>query len=181
MFSRSGNYNTDLAKAFNCPIIHVNGDHPELAYKAGQFAVKYRNKFAKDIVIDLVCFRKYGHNELDDPSFTNPLMYKKISGRKSVPDLYEEKLVNEEKVVEKSEIKAEAVRFRSVLDESLNKVLNNTYKLEDRNTFLRKQWANMSVASFTERTTWDTGCDMGLLKYVGVKSVSYPKDFVSLN
>jgi 2-oxoglutarate dehydrogenase complex dehydrogenase (E1) component-like enzyme len=54
---RSGQYNTDLAKAVNCPIIHVNGDYPELAYKAGQLAVKYRNLFAKDILVDITCFR----------------------------------------------------------------------------------------------------------------------------
>ena len=93
-------------------------------------------------MVDLVCFRKYGHNELDDPSFTNPVMYKKINSRQSVPDLYQEKLVNEEKLLDKSEIKAETAQFKSVLDESLAKVNNNTYTLEERNTFLQKQWSH---------------------------------------
>lgn len=149
-----------------------------MAYKAGQFAAKYRNKFGKDVVVDLVCFRKFGHNELDDPSFTNPLMYKLINSRQSVPDNYQQKIVEHEKLVEKSALDSEVANFRGVLDKSLEKVLNGSYKIEPRNVYLNKQWSSMTIASQKERTKWNTGCNLDLLKYVGVKSVSYPEDFV---
>lgn len=138
----------------------------------------YRNKFGKDVVVDIVCFRKYGHNELDDPSFTNPLMYKKINARASVPDLYKNKLVDQEGVANKDEVQADAAKFKSVLEEALEQVNKGTYSFEDRNTYLRKNWSNMNVASSKERTFWSTGCNLDLLKYIGVKSVSYPSDFV---
>ena len=140
--------------------------------------MKYRNKFAKDIVVDLVCFRKYGHNELDDPSFTNPLMYKLINARDSVPNNYEKTLVDEEKLVDKKQLSKEIGKFRSKLDDSLNNVLNGTYKIEPRNTYLNKKWSIMNLASNKERTSWNTGCNIDLLKYIGAKSVNYPKDFV---
>ena len=149
-----------------------------MAYKVGELAVKYRNKFAKDIVVDLVCFRKYGHNELDDPSFTNPVMYSKISARLSVPDLYERKLVDQEKLVQKEELDKELLDFKSCLNESLQKVLNDNYKIEERNTYLNKgEWSKMQVASCTDRTAWSTGCDANFLKYIGVRSVAVPSEF----
>ena len=77
----------------------------------------------------MVCFRKYGHNELDDPSFTNPLMYKIINARQSVPNNYQDKLVNEEKIIEKEKLDAEINQFKAVLDDSLNQVVNSTYKM----------------------------------------------------
>lgn len=174
---RSGKFNTDLAKAFNCPIIHVNGDEPELAYKAGKFAVDYRAKFGKDVVVDIVCFRKYGHNELDDPSFTNPLMYKKIGARVSVPDLYTSQQLADV-TVDKSELQRETSQFKSMLEGALDKVNKGEYSFEERNTYLKKSWSTMNVASYTDRTYWSTGCSLDLLKYIGVKSVTYPSDFV---
>lgn len=174
---RSGNFNSDLAKGFNCPIIHVNGDDPELAWKAAQFAINYRNKFAKDIVVDLICFRKYGHNELDDPTFTNPLMYKSISGHESVPNLFEKKLLDQN-VAQKEALSKEISDYKQWLEDAFNQVVNSQYKIEPRNTYLNKQWANMSVPSNTERTYWNTGFSSDLLKYIGVKSVTYPENMV---
>lgn len=148
-----------------------------MAYKAGQLATKYRNKFGKDILVDLVCFRKHGHNELDDPSFTNPLMYKIINSRQSVPDNYLNKIVNSEKIVERNEIDQDVSNFKSILETSLEKVINGNYKIEPRNMYLNKQWSALNLASNKERTTWNTGCSLDLLKFVGVKSVSVPKEF----
>jgi probable 2-oxoglutarate dehydrogenase E1 component DHKTD1 len=151
-----------------------------LAYKAAELSVKYRNKFAKDIVVDLVCFRKYGHNELDDPSFTNPVMYNKINSRLSVPDLYEQKLVQQENLIQKDRLDKELIAFKSSLNNALEKVVSDSYKIEERNTYLNKgEWSKMQVSSYTERTKWNTGCDTDFLKYIGVKSVSTPQDFVS--
>ena len=180
-FYSSGRYNTDLSKGFDSPIIHVNGDNPELAYKAAEFAVKYRNLFGKDIVVDLMCFRRWGHNELDDPTFTQSQMYKVIHNRKSVPDIYEEKIVEKEKLCDKNEISEEINKYRQLLEDALAEVNNGNYKIEPRNTYLQKQWSSMTVASNTQRTSWNTGCDIDLLKYVGVKSVTTPTDFVSFD
>ena len=76
----------------NCPVIHVNADFPEDVAYASSIAFEYRNKFRKDIILDLISYRRLGHNELDEPAFTQPLMYKNIRGRKSVPKAYEERL-----------------------------------------------------------------------------------------
>jgi 2-oxoglutarate dehydrogenase E1 component len=92
--SRSSVYATDIAKMVQAPIIHVNGDDPEACVWATRLAYEFRQQFKKDVVIDLVCYRRYGHNEGDDPSYTQPLMYQAIDQRRSVRKLYMEKLVN---------------------------------------------------------------------------------------
>lgn len=106
-------------------------------------------------------------------------MYKIINNRKSVPDLYAEKLLNEENIGNKEEIESDVNKFRNLLEESLNEVTSGKYKIESRNTYLNGQWLSMNKASFSERTNWNTGCDIGLLKFVGAKSVEIPNNFVS--
>ncbi|OMH79489.1 putative 2-oxoglutarate dehydrogenase E1 component DHKTD1, mitochondrial [Zancudomyces culisetae] len=91
--ARSTVYTSDVGKMINAPIVHVNGDSPEEVLRAVEIAFAYRDKFRRDVILDLVTFRRWGHNELDEPSFTQPLMYNKIRARKSVPKLYEEHLV----------------------------------------------------------------------------------------
>ena len=92
--SRSTDYSSDVAKIIQAPVIHVNGDDPEMVVNAAKIACKYRNKFKKDIVIDLFCYRRRGHNEADDPSATQPLMYNKISKHSSVLNQYETNLID---------------------------------------------------------------------------------------
>ena len=91
--SRSSLYCSDVAKTVQAPIFHVNGDDPEACVRVAELAFEYRQRFHKDVVIDLVCYRRHGHNEGDDPSYTQPLMYKAISERRSVRKLYVESLV----------------------------------------------------------------------------------------
>jgi 2-oxoglutarate decarboxylase len=92
--SRSSFYCSDVAKTIQAPIFHVNGDDPEACVRVARLAWSYRQKFHKDVVIDMVCYRRHGHNEGDDPSYTQPLMYKAIAERRSVRKLYVEALVN---------------------------------------------------------------------------------------
>ena len=92
-YARSSLYCSDVAKTIQAPIFHVNGDDPEACVKVAKLAWEYRQTFHKDVVIDMVCYRRYGHNEGDDPSYTQPLMYKAISERRSVRKLYVETLV----------------------------------------------------------------------------------------
>jgi 2-oxoglutarate dehydrogenase E1 component len=93
--SRSTNYCSDVAKGFDVPVFHVNADDPEAVARAAELALEFRQKFAKDVVLDLVCSRKYGHNEGDDPSFTQPLLYKELSKKESVATLYSKKIIQE--------------------------------------------------------------------------------------
>jgi 2-oxoglutarate decarboxylase len=92
-YARSSLYCSDVAKTIQAPIFHVNGDDPEACVHVAELAWEYRQRFHKDVVIDMVCYRRYGHNEGDDPSYTQPLMYKAISERRSVRKLYVESLV----------------------------------------------------------------------------------------
>ncbi|WP_340268026.1 multifunctional oxoglutarate decarboxylase/oxoglutarate dehydrogenase thiamine pyrophosphate-binding subunit/dihydrolipoyllysine-residue succinyltransferase subunit [Aquipuribacter nitratireducens] len=91
--SRSSYYATDVARMIQAPIFHVNGDDPEACVRVAQLAFEYRQKFAKDVVVDMICYRRRGHNEGDDPSMTNPLMYTLIEGKRSVRKLYTESLI----------------------------------------------------------------------------------------
>src|SRR5690242_4480166 len=93
-FARSTVHATDIAKAVQAPIFHVNGDDPEAAVRTIRLAIEFRNVFKKDVVVDLVCYRRYGHNEGDEPAFTQPRMYEAIAERRSVRKIYTETLVN---------------------------------------------------------------------------------------
>ncbi len=93
-FARSTVYATDIAKAVQAPIFHVNGDDPEASVRVIRLAYEFRNVFKKDVVVDMVCYRRYGHNEGDEPAFTQPRMYEVIGNRRSVRKLYTELLVN---------------------------------------------------------------------------------------
>ncbi|MCB1146360.1 MAG: 2-oxoglutarate dehydrogenase E1 component, partial [Leptospiraceae bacterium] len=92
--SRSTPYATDLAKGFQVPIFHVNGDDPEAAHRVMKLAIEYRQKFHKDVIIDLICYRRLGHNETDEPAFTQPIMYENIRKRPTTVTLYQKHLVD---------------------------------------------------------------------------------------
>ncbi|MEM7491252.1 MAG: thiamine pyrophosphate-dependent enzyme, partial [Pseudomonadota bacterium] len=94
-FSRSSPYPTDNALVVEAPIFHVNGDDPEAVVHAAKVATEFRQKFGKDVVIDIFCYRRFGHNEGDEPMFTNPLMYKRIKGHKTTLGLYTDRLVQD--------------------------------------------------------------------------------------
>jgi len=93
--SRSTNYSTDVARGVQAPIFHVNGDSPQAAIRVVQVAFDYRQKFGKDVVIDMICYRRHGHNEGDDPSYTQPILYRKIKDHPSTAKQYGERLVRE--------------------------------------------------------------------------------------
>ncbi len=99
-FARSSPYPSDVAKGVQAPILHVNGDNPEAVTFACKLAIEYRQKFGRDIVIDMWCYRRFGHNEGDEPSFTQPLMYDRIRAHPKVSEIYEARLIAEGEVVE---------------------------------------------------------------------------------
>ncbi len=116
--ARSSPYATDVAKMVQAPIFHVNGDDPEASVWVTELAFEYRQKFQKDVVIDLFGYRRHGHNEGDDPVYTQPLMYKKIKDHPSVKQIYQNKLISE-KVFEKKEIEKLDKEIYDTLDKAL--------------------------------------------------------------
>ncbi|MGH2556768.1 MAG: thiamine pyrophosphate-dependent enzyme, partial [Actinomycetota bacterium] len=120
-YGRSSTYATDVARMVQAPIFHVNGDDPEACVRVATLAYEFRQKFRKDVVIDMWCYRRWGHNEADEPSFTQPLMYARIKDRRSVRKLYTERLVNRGDLsVEEAERSFE--EFRSRLQEAFDQV-----------------------------------------------------------
>src|SRR6266403_1998445 len=110
-------YPSDVAKIIQAPVFHVNGDDPEAAVQAARLAIGFRERFKKDVFIDLVCYRRHGHNELDDPTFTQPVMYKKIAAKRTPLTLYREQLF-QAGVVAAEEAERRAREFRELLDDA---------------------------------------------------------------
>ncbi|RUO36265.1 2-oxoglutarate dehydrogenase E1 component [Aliidiomarina sanyensis] len=113
--ARSTQYCTDIAKMVQAPIFHVNADDPEAVLFVSQLAVDYRNTFKRDVVIDLVCYRRHGHNEADEPNATQPLMYQKIKKHPVPREIYAKRLI-EEKIVEEDDVKGLMSDYRDALD-----------------------------------------------------------------
>ena len=128
-FARSSPYPSDVAKMVEAPIIHVNGDDPEAVVYAARIATDFRLKFNRDVVIDLICYRRFGHNEGDEPSFTQPLMYKKIRSHPSTIKVYGEKLVDEGSI-SKEYLNSSIKKFKDLLDDQFKNAKNYKPKIE---------------------------------------------------
>ncbi len=138
-FSRSSPYPTDNALVVEAPIFHVNGDDPEAVVHAAKVATEFRQKFHKDVVIDIFCYRRFGHNEGDEPMFTNPLMYKKIKGHKTTLSLYTERLVKDGLIPE-GEIEDMKAAFQALLNEEFE--AGKTYK-PNKADWLDGRWSHL--------------------------------------
>src|SRR6185436_1960975 len=110
-------YPSDVAKIIQAPVFHVNGDDPEAAVQAARLAIGFRQRFKKDVIIDLVCYRRHGHNELDDPTFTQPVMYRVIADHPRPLTLYRQRLVTEG-VVNDADVDRRLKEFRDLLDDA---------------------------------------------------------------
>ena len=128
-FARSSPYPSDIAKMVEAPIIHVNGDDPEAVVYAARIATDFRLKFNRDVVIDLICYRRFGHNEGDEPSFTQPLMYKKIRSHPSPVQVYGERLVND-KSISKDFLNNSIKKFKNLLDDQFKTAKDYKPKIE---------------------------------------------------
>lgn len=174
-FSRSAMYASDVGKMIGCPILHVNGDYPEDVVRAVDVAFQYRNMFRKDIIIDLICYRRWGHNELDEPGYTQPLMYEKIRARKSVPELYEERLKAANVLSE-----GDAAAGRTAYNETLGKALDNVPGYKAPSEMLGGKWKDLVwPASAEANPDPETGLPVDRLVEIGKKSVELPETFVS--
>ncbi|KAI8818015.1 thiamine diphosphate-binding protein [Fimicolochytrium jonesii] len=169
MNSRSSIYSSDVAKMISCPVIHVNADHPEDVAMATAIAFEYRNKFRKDVIIDLIAYRRMGHNELDEPAFTQPAMYKNIRSRTSVPKLYEEQLLAENVIQDKSHVD----NLTKAYFEKLDKHLEESYTFQPTANTMASKWSEMTIPK-QAITKPNTGVDLEVLEEVGRQSVEVP-------
>ncbi|KAG0041429.1 hypothetical protein BGZ83_001822 [Gryganskiella cystojenkinii] len=169
--ARSSVYSSDIGKMINAPVIHVNGDHPEEVVHAMRIAFEYRNKFRKDVILDLIAYRRWGHNELDEPAFTQPLMYNNIRARKSVPKLYEEKLMAED-VLSKGAID----EFRQDYFEKLEDDFSEIDSFKPEADHLEGKWADMILPTETVSRI-ETGIAQEQMHEIGKASVTAPGDF----
>ena len=149
--ARSTEYSTDVAKMIEAPIIHVNGDNPEMVVHAAQIACEYRHKFGKDIILDLFCYRRRGHNEADDPSATQPLMYEKIAKHPSVLKIYEEKLISQN-IITQSDSKNFQKEYRDSLEQGASVVKNLALKPNDDLWFDWSAYLNQTWWQDTDTT-----------------------------
>ena len=124
-FARSSPYPSDLGKIVEAPILHCNGDDPEAVVHCAKIAIEFRQKFNKDVVIDMICYRRFGHNEGDEPSFTQPLMYKKIRSHPSTLNIYGKKLIKNNSITE-DQFKNKVNDFKKLLDDQFKTA--NDYK-----------------------------------------------------
>ncbi len=138
-FSRSSPYPTDIALMVEAPIFHVNGDDPEAVVHAARVATEFRQKFHKDVVLDIICYRRFGHNEGDEPMFTNPVMYKKIKTHKTTLTLYTERLVRDGLIPE-GEIEDMKAAFQAYLNEEFDAGKN--YK-PNKADWLDGRWSHL--------------------------------------
>src|SRR5210317_889716 len=128
-FARSSPYPSDVAKIAQAPILHVNGDDPEAVVYCAKIATEFRQQFNRDVVIDMFCYRRYGHNEGDEPSFTQPIMYKKIRSHPTPVELYGKKLVNENTLSE-NELSKFKTDFKNLLDDQYKNAKDYKPKIE---------------------------------------------------
>jgi 2-oxoglutarate dehydrogenase E1 component len=168
---RSTQYASDLGKMIMAPIFHINGDEPEAAVHSIRLALEYRQKFHKDVILDLVCYRKYGHNEGDEPAFTQPGLYKEINNHPSVRDIYTEELVKK-KELNKEEAESIFDEFNELLEGAFEQAkkapsIEDHNKLIERDQKDQKDWDNAQ----------DTTFPLDDLKHVAKQILTVPKDF----
>ena len=169
-YSRSSPYPSDVAKMVEAPIFHVNGDDPEAVVHVARVATEYRQEFGVDVVIDMFCYRRFGHNEGDEPAYTQPLMYQAIGQHTSVRKLYAQRLV-EEKLLTQEEADQVEKDFMAHLEEEFQAA--NSYK-PNKADWLEGAWSGMETASGDDRRG-ETAVPLEKLREIGLKLCETPE------
>ncbi|MCC8942849.1 2-oxoglutarate dehydrogenase E1 component [Bradyrhizobium ivorense] len=173
-YSRSSPYPSDVAKMIDAPIFHVNGDDPEAVVFAAKVAIEFRQKFHKPVVIDMFCYRRHGHNEGDEPAFTQPVMYKRIASHPSTLEIYAKRLITEGVITEGEVDKAKA-DWRARLDAEFE--AGAGYK-PNKADWLDGKWAGFKIADQEEDARRGvTGVDVAKLREIGRKITKVPDGF----
>ena len=171
-YSRFGPYPTDVAKVVQSPIFHVNGDDPEAVVHVSRVAMEFRHQFKKDVVVDMFCYRRFGHNEGDEPAFTQPIMYRTISKHATMRQIYAKQLVGEG-VVNAGEPERMVDQFMDRLEEQYEAA--TSYK-PNQADWLGGAWSGMTIAKPGPRRG-DTGVSEDLLREVGAALTRVPDGF----
>lgn len=172
--SRSTVYPTAVADMLNAPVFHVNGDDPEAASLAAKLAVEYRQKFESDVIIDLVCYRKFGHNEGDEPTFTQPDMYRRIKGRKGVRELYEQRLLERGTITQK-DLDNEREQLKAEFETALDAVRSSSNG--PAKSPMHGVWEHYEGGADSDVPDADTTVPTERLDTLAEKIVSVPKSF----
>ena len=172
-FSRSSPYPTDIALMVEAPIFHVNGDDPEAVVHAARVATEFRQKFHKDVVLDIICYRRFGHNEGDEPMFTNPVMYTKIKKQKTTLTLYTERLVKDGLIPE-GEIEDMKAAFQAHLNEEFEAGKN--YK-PNKADWLDGRWSHLDRMKEKKYQRGKTAISEGDFLAIGKALANVPGDF----
>lgn len=171
--SRSGPYCSEVAKMIQAPIFHVNGDDPESVVHVARIAMEFRHAFKKDVVIDMFCYRRFGHNEGDEPAFTQPLMYKRIKEHPTVRDIYSTRLVDED-IVDRSEVDSMTSVWRTRLEEDFEAA--KSYK-PNKADWLEGAWAGLDAARGYGARRGYTAVPVETLKEIGAALSTPPENF----
>jgi 2-oxoglutarate dehydrogenase E1 component len=171
--TRASRYPTEMAKMVQAPIFHVNGDDIEAVVHVARIATEFRQTFRKDVVIDMWCYRRHGHNEGDEPAFTQPLMYQAIAGHPTIREVYADKLVGDG-LLGRDDADAIAAACRQRLDECFE--ASKTYK-PNKADWLEGAWSQISVAPTLEERRGKTGLPVETLKRIGEAITRVPDGF----
>ena len=171
--SRSSPYPSDVAKMVGAPIFHVNGDDPESVLFVSQLAAEYRQAFGRDVVLDIVCYRRYGHNEGDEPMFTQPLMYKKIAGLPRTREVYANKLIGEGTITD-ADAAGKVQKFKDYLEEQFK--IGKDYK-PNKADMLEGKWEGLEKINRDSGPTPETGVDVKTIKEIGNALAKIPEGF----
>ncbi len=176
--ARSSIYCTDIAKVIDAPVLHVNGDQPEAVVFAMQLAIEYRQKFSRDIFIDMVCYRRHGHNESDEPKFTQPALYNVISKHPNPREIYNQQLIK------RGDVSADLAKqmdkeFRGLLQDRLNHVKQNTLPYHFQPN--EEEWLELKTATPEDfEKSPETGISRELLEAIGKGLTILPEGFKPL-
>lgn len=171
-FSRSSPYCSDVVKGIQSPVFHVNGDDPEAVVWVAQLASEFRQKFKKDVVVDLYCYRRHGHNEIDEPAFTQPLMYQVIRNHKTTRTLYQDVLIGQGTLTDTQS---------QILNEAYNTYLTNEFEVAKKHSQKKADWLEGAWSKFKDMAQQDrypiTGISDKDFKKVQSALTKLPDDF----
>jgi len=171
-FQRSSPYPSDVARMIEAPILHVNGDDPEAVVHVAKIATEFRQLFHKPVVIDMFCYRRHGHNEGDEPAFTQPLMYRRIREHPTVAQIYADRLIGEG-LVGTEDVDRMKGDFREHLESEFERA--DTYR-PNRADWLDGKWSGIGFAEEGARRG-ETGVDIARLKQIGLQLTKVPENF----
>ncbi|MDH7798085.1 MULTISPECIES: 2-oxoglutarate dehydrogenase E1 component [unclassified Beijerinckia] len=174
-YSRSSPYPSDVAKMIEAPIFHINGDDPEAVVFAAKVAIEFRQKFHKPVVLDMFCYRRFGHNEGDEPGFTQPLMYRNIRNHQPIQELYADRLIGEG-VISREEVDTAVADWRGKLDIEFD--AGQSYK-PNKADWLDGRWAGLKAGEgiTDDPRRGETGVELSKLQAIGNAITTIPEGF----